>query len=830
MSPSSAGRAAALEALAALKIRVPGAKLKKNDGSRGGVATTTGGDDNADPFFPVEVRLPITSASLPAAAEAFDVPAAWLLASVSPRATEKREGAADGNGNNGNALSISVSSFECEGLPRDVLDRATAGLRAAVASSTPPPLPLEALPAAAGAAFFAAVQSLAEIEPYETVDASGASVRRFSVQVEAVTVVEEAVAKKAEAAAAAAPPKPPLRAPFLPQKEVKSSSAQAEMRFLERRFGAALSILDEGAEDEEGEEEQEEQEEEGEGGGTKGKKGGESSRRRRCCRFRVSGFTPSDPAWRSGPVSLLGTIDFQRYPAPGSFSLFAEAEAEAEAEGHGKGRGEGGGGGGGDNGSVAAARLTLALRRAANAAAPTPSASPSVAGGGGQGGEQQQILRSLVRLADSRGGELSAAPVFSLSDDDDDDDDDETESDKDEGEESSSSSSSGSDTETESESEDEQTAAAAAPAAPSPPSSNAAVSGGGGARFALSLASLSLDGVEALSPAALSLELSCLRCSTAVLPPSLSAAGCSSSSSSPLRECGACRAPLSVSLQPRIAHASSSVVAVVRCAGCVPMGVLLPLSSFGAQCERCSRVAALRGGTNALPGGGYGGSGSSALALRRPCPSCHASLAVVFEECSFERMPEAGRGRTGGIGGGGTGTRRRRREAAGNDGGGGGTKKASEGATPLPRSGACDHYPHSHRAMRFPCCHRVHACDVCHELSAAADADHPPEVATVATRMVCGFCSKEQGFEKKGEPAVCRRCGRHLAGSSRFGTHGGGTRHWEGGKGCRNPKRMDRRDSKKHSGSKLKTRSKKAFRVGAEAAKKKQQRGEKKKE
>ena len=109
MPPSSAGRAAALEALAALKSSVPGVKLKKNEGR--------GGDEGED--FIVDVRLPVTSSSLPAAAEAYDVPAAWLLASVSC------------GGGNTALMSISVSSFECEGLSQKILDRATAGLRAA---------------------------------------------------------------------------------------------------------------------------------------------------------------------------------------------------------------------------------------------------------------------------------------------------------------------------------------------------------------------------------------------------------------------------------------------------------------------------------------------------------------------------------------------------------------------------------------------------------------------------------------------------------------------------------------------------------------------------
>ena len=40
-------------------------------------------------------------------------------------------------------------------------------------------------------------------------------------------------------------------------------------------------------------------------------------------------------------------------------------------------------------------------------------------------------------------------------------------------------------------------------------------------------------------------------------------------------------------------------------------------------------------------------------------------------------------------------------------------------------------------ALRFPCCGRAYPCDVCHD----EDQDHPMELAT---RMICGYCAKEQ--------------------------------------------------------------------------------------
>lgn len=81
---------------------------------------------------------------------------------------------------------------------------------------------------------------------------------------------------------------------------------------------------------------------------------------------------------------------------------------------------------------------------------------------------------------------------------------------------------------------------------------------------------------------------------------------------------------------------------------------------------------------------------------------------------------------------------------------------------PLPEKGTCRHYKQSHRwlryrrlrvvtrthrgemmevdiyvLVRFPCCGRAYPCDVCHD----EDQDHPMELAT---RMICGYCAKEQ--------------------------------------------------------------------------------------
>eukprot|EP00878_Enallax_costatus_P041308 GHUV01047980.1.p1 GENE.GHUV01047980.1~~GHUV01047980.1.p1 ORF type:complete len:188 (-),score=10.35 GHUV01047980.1:32-595(-) len=80
----------------------------------------------------------------------------------------------------------------------------------------------------------------------------------------------------------------------------------------------------------------------------------------------------------------------------------------------------------------------------------------------------------------------------------------------------------------------------------------------------------------------------------------------------------------------------------------------------------------------------------------------------------------------------------------------------------------------SPRWLRFPCCGQRFACDICHE-EAVPDGHE----AAWATRMVCGYCSREQRVDK-----ACKYCGKKLA-TSAAQPSGRNTRFWEGGKGCR---------------------------------------------
>lgn len=74
------------------------------------------------------------------------------------------------------------------------------------------------------------------------------------------------------------------------------------------------------------------------------------------------------------------------------------------------------------------------------------------------------------------------------------------------------------------------------------------------------------------------------------------------------------------------------------------------------------------------------------------------------------------------------------------------------------------------------------------------------------------LCGPAQKIEDK-----CEHCNKRLAFNS-AGAVGAPSRHWEGGQGCRDKKRLDRRDRAKYRNSKHKTISRKAFRVGQEGA------------
>jgi hypothetical protein len=100
----------------------------------------------------------------------------------------------------------------------------------------------------------------------------------------------------------------------------------------------------------------------------------------------------------------------------------------------------------------------------------------------------------------------------------------------------------------------------------------------------------------------------------------------------------------------------------------------------------------------------------------------------------------------------------------------------------LPYNGSCKHYKKSYRWFRFPCCSKLYPCDICH--AEKEGNDHESEWAN---RIVCGFCSKEQNYTKKG--CDCAKAGKTVKRG-----------YWNGGLGTRDRVMMNRNDAKKYSG------------------------------
>jgi hypothetical protein len=302
----------------------------------------------------------------------------------------------------------------------------------------------------------------------------------------------------------------------------------------------------------------------------------------------------------------------------------------------------------------------------------------------------------------------------------------------------------------------------------------------------LTLEGLELVDIDALEPLTLNLRLGCGRCRAGwdACFAMDAAAGGGRHAVRQWGECGTCHAAWEASAAPRLVHERSNVLATVSARGCAPLD-LLP-SVAAAQCGVCGAQAAFR----SVHVGRWN---------ERQCSACHRRLAFKLDAALFAART---------AGGGGNGAPR---GAGGADGGqdlrGSGPITAALGGPlipgqPLPNHGACAHYRHSYRWLRFPCCGRRFPCDLCHEIG--VEDGHEMRWAQ---RMVCGYCSVEQPTGER-----CGSCGKKLAGSA-HNPNGRSTRFWEGGQGERDPRRLSRKDPRRYA-NRSKTRSNKAGRVG----------------
>lgn len=249
--------------------------------------------------------------------------------------------------------------------------------------------------------------------------------------------------------------------------------------------------------------------------------------------------------------------------------------------------------------------------------------------------------------------------------------------------------------------------------------------------------------------------------------------------------CPTCHSIIGVKFLSELIHENASSLGLLQLAGCTAFDLLG--SSFMGTCGNCmdDMKTSIRLSPNDRP-------------ITQACFQCHTKLTLALNDYRF--VP---------IGQGGerlvadeaqvmklkTKRSKSKKEAVLN------------GGQPLPNEGTCSHYQKSKRWFRFTCCGKLYPCDVCHD----KEEDHVYEM--MATRHVCGLCSKEQSAVGN---KPCVACGHEFEKATGKGAF------WEGGHGVRNRTLMNRNDTHKHKGA-SKTGSKKQDRVGL-AAKQKRER------
>ncbi|XP_029010493.1 uncharacterized protein si:dkey-24l11.2 [Betta splendens] len=227
-------------------------------------------------------------------------------------------------------------------------------------------------------------------------------------------------------------------------------------------------------------------------------------------------------------------------------------------------------------------------------------------------------------------------------------------------------------------------------------------------------------------------------------------------------QCEKCNASINAAFRPCMLHHYSDVMGYLDLHNAAPADLVLQECVLIVGCLNCSQEAPLQNLS-------YG------QTKEFNCEQCHNKLSILAESTKFQYIQP---------------------RVVKTDSNAGNYKTIRDPAVQrgkaLPEKGTCKHFKQSHRWLRFPCCGRAYPCDVCHD----EDQDHPMELAT---RMICGFCAKEQPY---GNGKPCVSCGSMM-------TRGTRTSHWEGGLGCRNKAKMSRNDRQKYNNIN-KTVSKKA--------------------
>lgn len=271
----------------------------------------------------------------------------------------------------------------------------------------------------------------------------------------------------------------------------------------------------------------------------------------------------------------------------------------------------------------------------------------------------------------------------------------------------------------------------------------------------ISFPELSLQGIELVHITSLSLAVKCDRCKQTVEISNIKPSTSTGATAVRSETCTKCTATFALCFRPELMHINSNKAGYidVENASIVDM---LP-STFQPTCAECSEPFPVPPGVRCTHK-------DSTLVV---CRSCHAKMTIQISDVRFLRISS-----TSSLNPSRGGTHQTRHKE----------NLGITGGTPLPLNGRCSHYAKSYRWFRFSCCNRVYPCDRCHD---AAEKEHANEHAE---RMICGWCSREQRYQ----PDQCRMCGRSVV---RKSSKGG---FWEGGKGTRERRLMNRNDRRKY--------------------------------
>ncbi|KAK2005489.1 hypothetical protein LZ32DRAFT_175519 [Colletotrichum eremochloae] len=257
----------------------------------------------------------------------------------------------------------------------------------------------------------------------------------------------------------------------------------------------------------------------------------------------------------------------------------------------------------------------------------------------------------------------------------------------------------------------------------------------------ISFPTIELHGIELFQVSILNLNVKCARCKTLNEMTGLRHEAPQTSS------CRKCATGFAAQFRQQLVHAHSTRAGFVDLTGCT-VADMLP-STFVPVCAKCSTpsqgLVSVRGD-----------------ATTNVCRTCHGRFTFKIPAVKFLAITSGN-----GLAAPTSGPVKRAE------------KLGLHAGTPLPERGACSHYKKSYRWFRFSCCARVHPCDRCHD-----EAEN--HVNEWASRMVCGWCSREQRYA----PEACGFCGRSVIGRK-------GKGFWEGGKGTRDRKLMSRKDPRK---------------------------------